>query len=179
VIVALVPAVVAWLGASLLVVSDGRLALGTGLTAAAGGVAAGLIVGGRPLAAAAVVAGGLASAALRLRTGPAGWRILPPHSSPRVILSVGAGGAAAWIAAQLLGVGGLDRMPAVMVAALAGGRVLGAADGASAAVAASAVALAVPVALLGGSDTATLAAGAASATAVAVATLPVPRPRRA
>ena len=120
-------AFVAWFGASLVVLSDGRRGLALGIALAALGTAvltsgtAGLIAG------AAVALGGLVAAAGRLRSGRAGWMIMPAGSTPRLVLCIAAGLLALWIAAGLTtGPGAPLRFAALVVTGLAGARVLGA-----------------------------------------------------
>src|SRR5256885_3602779 len=89
---------VAWLGASVVVLSDGRrgLALGAALSTLA--LAAIVFSGAGPVAGIALGVGGLTAAARRLTAGVAGWGIMPPGSTPRFILCVGGGLLALWIA---------------------------------------------------------------------------------
>lgn len=113
-------------GATVLCLSDARRGLGLGLAAAALGLAGGLVAAGRdPLVASALAAGGLCSAALRLRDGEPGWGMVPSGSTPRLVGSV-----VVLIVAGLTGgtgVGepaGLVRLAALVVALLAAGRLL-------------------------------------------------------
>jgi hypothetical protein len=118
-------AVVAWLGAALVVLSDGRrgLALGTALAT----LALALIVwpGAGPFGAAAVGVGGLAAAARGLMVGPEGWGIMPPGSTPRFILCVAGGLFALWIGLGITsGHSSALRFAILAVAGLSGARVL-------------------------------------------------------
>jgi hypothetical protein len=93
--VAVAGALVAWLGAATIGVSDGRRGMALGLAMAAAGLAAATYPKGGLAAAVALVVGGLGAATLRLRAGPPGWAIMPPGSTPRIILglmSLAAGG---------------------------------------------------------------------------------------
>jgi len=85
---ALAGVVLAWLGVSLLTLSEGRRGLALGLALAGLGLAAGAVAAGRdPLAAAILAAGGAGAAAGRLRGG-GGWGLLPPGSTPRLIAAI-------------------------------------------------------------------------------------------
>lgn len=119
-------AVVAWAGATTLCLADGRRGLAAGLVLAALGLALALATSGSdPLAAAAVGAGGLCSAAMRLRDGEPGWGMMPPGSTPRLVGSV-----VVLIAVGLIGGSGpgdpaaTARLGALAVALVAAGRLL-------------------------------------------------------
>lgn len=87
---ALMPAAVglAWLGGAILLLSDARRGLALGLLVAGAGLGAGQwAVNQHEAAVASAVAGALA-AALRLRDGEPGWRLVPAGSTPRVVLSL-------------------------------------------------------------------------------------------
>ena len=116
---------VAWLGASVVVLSDGRrgLALGAALSTLA--MAAIVLSNAGPVAAIAVGVGGLAAAARRLTVGVAGWGIMPPGSTPRFILCVAGGLLASWIALGVTsGHSSALRFAVITVAGLSGARVL-------------------------------------------------------
>ena len=116
---------VAWLGASVVVLSDGRrgLALGAALSTLA--LAAIVFSGAGPVAGIALGVGGLTAAARRLTVGVAGWGIMPPGSTPRFILCVGGGLLALWIALGVTsGHSSALRFAVITVAGLAGARVL-------------------------------------------------------
>ncbi|HEV2035869.1 MAG TPA: hypothetical protein VGU71_17030 [Candidatus Dormibacteraeota bacterium] len=137
----------AWLGAAMIVLADGRraLALGLALTAAAFAVLA--WVGGDMRAAAALFAGGAVSAVLRLRSGSEGWGLMPPGSTPRLILAIVAGVVALWIAASVTtGAGAPLRFATLAVLGLMGARVLGGRDPAVVLTAVAGMALAVAMA---------------------------------
>ena len=115
---------VAWLGASVVVLSDGRrgLALGAALSTLA--LALIVVADAGPVAAIAVGVGGLAAAARRL-TGVVGWGIMPPGSTPRFILCVAGGLLALWIALGVTsGHSSALRFAVITVAGLSGARVL-------------------------------------------------------
>lgn len=123
---ALAGAAVACLGVTLLTVADGRRGLALGLAAAVAGLAvAAAAAGHQPVAVAALLAGGLVGAVLRLRGGQPGWGFLPPGSTPRlvgVLLVLVAAGLAA--GAGLGSPAGAARLAALVVAVLACGRIL-------------------------------------------------------
>lgn len=115
----------AWLGASLIVLADGRRGLALGTFLAAAGVAVVVLHGAGPIPAGAIAAGGLIAAAARLRFGPPGWEIMPPGSTPRLVLCVAAGLLALWIAVSITSGSGASLRFAVMsVIGLVGARVL-------------------------------------------------------
>src|SRR5207237_8346483 len=86
VVVAGVAAFAAWLGASLVVLGDGRRALAFGVFLAAAGMTVIAWQSAGPVAAAAIATGGALAAVRRFGSGPAGWRIMPPGSTPRLVL---------------------------------------------------------------------------------------------
>jgi hypothetical protein len=157
-------AVLAWLGVALLTASEGRRGLATGLAVAAAGLAMAAGAAGQPPAAVtALAAGGLVAAVLRLRPrrGQPGWNVLPPGSTPRVVAAIAVPIAAALVAGSGLGSpAGTARLAALVVALMAGVRVLTAGQGWSALAAGSALALGLGA--LGG-PTALVAGAAASA----------------
>lgn len=121
-----VAAFASWLGATVIVLSDGRrgLALGMALTTLAFAVLAWL-VGGSVLAAVALLLGGAAAAIQRLRTGRGGWGLMPPGSTPRLVLSIAGGLLALWVATSVMtGPGASLRFAALSVLGLMGARVL-------------------------------------------------------
>ena len=115
----------AWLGAAILVLSDGRRGLALGLLVGAAGIAL-TLVDTDPRAAGLVAAGGAGCAGLRLRDGPSGWGFLPAGSTPRLILCLVVGAAAAYVGVLLAEAG--DPWLAIAGLAssgLAGARLLG------------------------------------------------------
>jgi hypothetical protein len=94
-----VAGIVVWLGASLAVVSDGRRGLAAGIALTAIGVATLAFITAGPPAAAALALGGAIAVARRYVTGPAGWAILPPGSTPRLVLCIATALIAFWVAA--------------------------------------------------------------------------------
>jgi hypothetical protein len=125
-VVALAAALVAWAGVTLVLVADGRRGLALGLLLTTAGLAVAVADLGQPAyAAAALAAGGLVAAVLRLRDGRPGWRILPPGSTPRLMAAivVFAFGSVAVISTEA-DARWIVRLAAFAVAALAGGRVV-------------------------------------------------------
>lgn len=125
-------AILAWLGASLVVLADGRrgLALGLGL------LTAGLAVLSWPSAGLAgalpVAAGGLIASGQCWRSGPATWGIMPAGSTARLVLCVASGLLALWIAASVTnGTGAPLRFAVLVVLGLMGARILGGRDAAA------------------------------------------------
>jgi hypothetical protein len=119
-------AIFTWLGASVVVLSDGRRGLALGL----GFLAAGLAVLAWPAAALpgalAVAAGGLIASVQCWRSGPATWGIMPAGSTARLVLCVASGLLALWIAASVTnGPGAPLRFTVLVVLGLMGARILG------------------------------------------------------
>lgn len=109
----------------MIVLSDGRrgLALGLALITVAFTLLA--WVGGERLAAMALLFGGAVAVIQRLRTGPDVWRVMPPGSTPRLVLAIGGGLLALWIANSVMtGAGAPLRFAALGVVGLMGARVL-------------------------------------------------------
>ena len=118
-------ALLAWLGASLLVLSDGRRGLGVGLALLSAAFAILALTGGLPVGAVAVAAGGGLAAWQCWRSGTAGWGIMPAGSTPRLVLCVGSGVLALWVAAVVTnGPGAPMRFAVLAVLGLTGARVL-------------------------------------------------------
>ena len=117
--------IVAWLGASVVVLSDGRRGLALGILVVAAGLAVLAWQDTGPAAAAAIGAGGLLAAAGRLRTGEVGWHVMPPGSTPRLVLCVAVGLLALWFAfAITTGPGPGARFAGLSALALAAARIL-------------------------------------------------------
>ncbi len=138
----------AWLGAAVIVLSDGRrgLALGLAVTTLAFAVLA-WVVGRDALAAAAVLLGGGAAVILRLRAGADVWGVMPPGSTPRLVLSIAGGLLALWISTTLMTDPGAQlRFAALSVVGLMGARALTATESGAVLTALAALALAVAVA---------------------------------
>jgi hypothetical protein len=120
---------VAWLGASLIVLADGRRGLALGIALAAAGLAAVTWLGAGPVPAGILALGGGIAAARRLASGPRRWAVMPPGSTPRLILCVASALVALWIALGIAsGDGAALRFAALVVIVLAGARVLSSTD---------------------------------------------------
>jgi hypothetical protein len=141
-----VAAFVAWLGAAMIVLSDGRrgLALGLALTTAAFAVL--VSAGGQPLAAGALLLGGAFAVGRRLQVGREGWAIMPPRSTPRLILSITGGLLTLWISTSVMtGPGAPLRFAALSVLVMTGARILAEMEPAALLTALAALAMAVAV----------------------------------
>jgi hypothetical protein len=90
--------ILVWLGASLVVVADGRRGLAAGLALSTLGLAVLAFITAGAVAAAAIAAGGAIAATRRYLIGPGGWEILAPGSTPRLVLCVATALVAFWIA---------------------------------------------------------------------------------
>jgi len=122
-------ALLTWLGAALVVLADGRRGLAVGLGMLAVGFTALAISGGEPLAGVAVGTGGAIASVQRWRHGPAAWVVMPPGSTPRLVLCVAAGLLGLWLAASITtGPGGPLRFAVIVVLGLMVARVLTARD---------------------------------------------------
>jgi hypothetical protein len=136
-------AFVAWLGAAIIVLADGRrgLALGLGLITVAFTALA--WAGGETLGAAALFAGGAVASARALGSGAEGWGLMPPGSTPRLVLSVAVGLVALWFAASVtFGTGAPVRFAGLAVLGLMGARALATSETAIVLVAIAGMALA-------------------------------------
>lgn len=160
--VAAAGAAMACLGVTLLTIADGRRGLALALALATAGLSVAAAAAGQPPpGVTALLGGGLLGAVLRLRGGQPGWGVLPPGSTPRLVAAL-----VVLIAAALAAGSGLDspagtaRLAALVVAVLAGGRIL-AVDRRSVALAAAS-AVAVGLGALGGLP-ALIAGGVAAA----------------
>jgi hypothetical protein len=172
-------ALIAWLGASLIVLADGRRGLALGVALAAAGLAVVTGPGAGLLPAGLLVVGGAMVAASRLSKASGRWAVMPPGSTPRLILCVASALVALWIA---LGITSGDspalRFAVLVVIGLAGARVLASADPQVQLTAAAILALAVGAASgLGGGDVWPYVA--AAAVAAGAGWLPLSAPRAA
>lgn len=128
--IAVVAAFAAWLGAALVVLSDGRRGLALGLAVLTIGLAVLAWPAGMALGAIPLVAGGLAAAAQSWRSGPATWEIMPPGSTARLILCIASGLLALWVASSVTtGTGASLRFAVLVVLGLMGARILMSRDG--------------------------------------------------
>jgi hypothetical protein len=87
-----------WLGASLVVVADGRRGLALGIAVSTLGLAVLALVSAGALAAAAIAVGGAIAGARRFVSGPVGWEVLAQGSTPRLVLCVATALVGLWIA---------------------------------------------------------------------------------
>jgi len=87
-----------WLGASLVVVGDGRRGLAAGIALSTLGLAVLAFVTAGAVAGAAIAVGGAIAASRRSLIGPGGWEILAPGSTPRLVLCIATALVAFWIA---------------------------------------------------------------------------------
>lgn len=123
-------AFLAWLGAALVVLADGRRGLALGLGLLTVGFAVLAWTGGEPAGAAALAAGGLIGSGRCWRSGPS-WGLMPAGSTPRLVLCVASGLVALWVAASVTtGTGGALRFAVLVVLGLMGARILAGRDGA-------------------------------------------------
>jgi hypothetical protein len=115
----------AWLGAALIVLSDGRRGLALGLAVTTFGFSVLAWIGGDRLAAAALLVGGAVATAQRLRTGRDVWGVMPAGSTPRLVLSIAGGLLALWVAISVMnGPGAQLRFAALSVLSLMGARAM-------------------------------------------------------
>jgi hypothetical protein len=170
----------AWLGGAIIVLADGRRGLALGVAVMAAGLAGVAFAAEQRLTGGAILAGGVVAAGLRLRSGPDGWGLMQPGSTPRIILTVVIGLVALYFAASLSpGDGAAARFAPLASIALAGARLLQGTERAAALTAASALALALGAgAMLGLSDSLP-AAVIAAVIAAWVSALPVAEPHGA
>lgn len=142
-----VAALVAWLGAAVMVLSDGRRGLALGLALIAAAFAGLALAVGDWLAAGALFVGGGVAAVQRLRSGADDWRFMPPGSTPRLLLVIATGVVALWIAVSVTsGFGAPLRFAAVAVIGLMGARMLTASDPPAVMTAVAGMALAIALA---------------------------------
>ena len=171
--------IVAWAGASLVVLGDGRRGLALGVAVAGLGLGALAWMHAGPVAAAAIAAGGVIAAAGRLLSGQPGWHVMPAGSTPRLVLCVAVGLVGLWFGfAVTTGPGGGTRFAALTVLVLAPARILWSEDRAALLTATGVLALAMGVAAAAGAETTDIWAYVAAALlAAAVAWLPPRTPR--
>lgn len=80
--------VLAWLGASITVLAEGRRGLGCGAALVGAGLCAVEIAAGDPVPGVLLLIGGAGYGAFRQRDGARGWVLFAPGSSPRMIAAV-------------------------------------------------------------------------------------------
>ena len=118
-------AATAWLGASVVVLADGRRGLAGGLAIATLGLTILAFIDAAPLAAGILLLGGSAASARRAFAGPPGWAIMPAGSTPRLVTCVAGGLLALWVGIVVTsGDGGAVRFAVLAVIGLAGARSL-------------------------------------------------------
>ncbi|MGA7910840.1 MAG: hypothetical protein WCC30_04750 [Candidatus Dormiibacterota bacterium] len=173
--IAAIAAFTGWLGVSMIVLADGRRGLAAGLAVSTAGLAAIAWRDGESVAALIVLVGGAAAAFLRNRAGPRGWVVMPPGSTPRLILCVAGGLVALWFAASVtLGPDGATRFAALSVIGLSGARIVASREASSVVTAVATLALATAVATdLGAGSPSLLPYVAAAVIATGVLLLPV------
>jgi hypothetical protein len=118
-------AFVAWLGAAIIVLADGRRGLALGLALVSVSLAILTWPAGMAVGAVAIGVGGLIAAAQCLRSGPAEWQLMPAGSTPRLILCIASGLVGFWLAASVTtGPDASRRFAVLVVTGLMGARVL-------------------------------------------------------
>ena len=143
-----VAAFLAWTGAALIVLSDGRRGLALGLALITAGFAVLAWFGGERLAAVAILLGGAFAAVQRLRNGPDVWGLMPSGSTSRLLLSIAGGLLALWIATSVMtGPGAPLRFAVVSVLGLMGARVMSGGETAALVTALAALALSIAMAV--------------------------------
>lgn len=164
-----VAALAAWLGASTIVLADGRLGLAAGMALSAAGLGVIAWQSAGAIDAAVIFAAGILASALRLRAGTPGWNIMPPGSTARLVMCVASGVLALWVAATVVqGPGVAFRFAAMTTIALPAARILATDDVAAATTAAGLLLLAVAVAsAVQGADPVSFVAAALVATGAA------------
>lgn len=137
----------AWLGAALIVLSEGRRGLALGMALVTLGFAGLAMVAGQVEGAVALVAGGGIAVLQRLRSGKDAWGVMPPGSTARVVLAAAVGLLALWISTTVMtGPGASIRFAALSVLGLTAARVLTPSDPPAVMTALAALALSVAVA---------------------------------
>src|SRR2546429_7317499 len=108
---------------SLIVLADGRRSLALGAALATTGVALVVFQGAGLIDAGALALGGAVMVVRRLTDGPVGWQLMPPGSTPRLVLCIAAGLLALWIAFSVTtGAGAALRFAVMTVLGLGGAR---------------------------------------------------------
>jgi hypothetical protein len=171
----------AWVGASLVVLSDARRGLALGIAMAAVSIAVVVWSTAGPLEAAFIAMGGAVAAARTLMLGKDAWGIMPPGSTPRLILCIGAGLLALWIGLGVTaGHSAALRFTVLVALGLAGARVLSSDDSQAQLTAVAVIALAVAAAAgLSGDSPGPWPYAAAAIIAAGAGWLPLSRPRAA
>jgi hypothetical protein len=100
-VIEIAAALLAWLGAALVVLADARRGLALGLALVTVGFAVLAWGTGQPVGAIAITAGGLTGAFRCWTASPAAWGLMPAGSTPRLVLCIAAGLLALWISASV------------------------------------------------------------------------------
>jgi hypothetical protein len=108
-------ALIVWLGAALVVLADARRGLALGLAFVTIGFAVLAWASGQPVGGVALVLGGMTGALRCWTAGPARWGLMPPGSTPRIVLCVAAGLLSLWISASVTPTPGGPVLFAVLV----------------------------------------------------------------
>ena len=120
-----IAAFAAWLGAALIVLADGRRGLAAGIGLVTVGFTAIALAEGAWVGGAFLIVGGAVAVVALLRTGPQEWGIMPPGSTPRLILAVAGGILSLWMAASVTtGPGASLRFASLAVLGLMAARLL-------------------------------------------------------
>jgi hypothetical protein len=118
-------AFVAWLGAAIVVLADGRRGLAFGLALVTVSLAILTWPAGTAVGSVAIGVGGLIAVVQCWRSGPAEWGMMPAGSTPRLILCVASGLLGFWLAASVTtGPDASRRFAVLVVTGLMGARVL-------------------------------------------------------
>jgi hypothetical protein len=133
----------AWVGAAVIVLAEGRRGLAAGIGLVALGFTVLAWTDGLWPAGAILLAGGAVSVFELLRTGTPQWGLMPPASTPRLILAVVVGILSLWVAASVTtGPGASLRFASLAVLGLMAGRLLQSQSSIAVLTAAAALALA-------------------------------------
>lgn len=108
-------ALLAWVGAALVVLADARRGLALGLALVTIGFAVLAWGSGQPIGAGALTVGGMTGAIRCWTAGPATWGLMPPGSTARLVLCIGAGLLGLWISASATSTAGAPLLFAVLV----------------------------------------------------------------
>lgn len=118
-------AFVAWVGAAIVVLADGRRGQALGLALLAMSLAVLAWPAGMAAGSVAIALGGLIAAVQCWRSGPAAWGIMPAGSTPRLILCIASALFVFWLAASVTsGPDASLRFAVIVVSGLMGARVL-------------------------------------------------------
>ena len=122
---AVAAAFAAWAGAAVIVLADGRRGLAVGIALVAAGFTTLAWTSGNWLGGTALLLGGAICALQLLRTGKQDWGLMPPGSTPRLILTIVGAILSLWVAASVTtGPGATLRFACLAVLALMAGRLL-------------------------------------------------------